>query len=160
MSDTGETFEGGCACGAVRYRMESRPIITHCCHCHWCQRVTGTAFSVNAMVEADQVALLAGAPEAVPTPSTLPEGQLFHRCPRCRVRLWTNHPSLGEGVRFVAVGTLDEPARVPPDIHVHTASKLPWVVVPEGAPAFAEDYNPEEVWADARIARLAALQSL
>ena len=55
-----QIFEGGCACGAVRYRMTSPPMFVHCCHCHDCQRQTGTAFVLNALIEADRVSLICG----------------------------------------------------------------------------------------------------
>ena len=107
--------EGGCSCGAVRYRMESAPIFVHGCHCTWCQRETGASFALNAMIEADRVALLSGEPEVVLTPSASGAGQRIARCPSCRIALWSNYAGSGETVRFVRVGTLDEPARLPPD---------------------------------------------
>ena len=67
MSD--ELFDGGCDCRAVRYRMHSRPMFVHCCHCRWCQRESGAAFALNAMIEADRVELLAGPVDIVDTPS-------------------------------------------------------------------------------------------
>ncbi|MEE8455784.1 MAG: GFA family protein, partial [Limibaculum sp.] len=121
-------MDGGCACGAVRYRMSGAPMFVHCCHCRWCQRETGAAFALNALIEADRVLVLTGAPEAVPTPSASGWGQRIARCPECRVALWSNYAGAGDAVRFVRVGTLDEPDRLPPDIHIYTASKQPWVV--------------------------------
>ena len=47
--------EGGCDCRTVRYRMETRPLFVHCCHCRWCQRESGASFALNAMIEADRV---------------------------------------------------------------------------------------------------------
>src|SRR5437868_2619555 len=135
---TEESFEGGCTCRAVRYRMTSRPMFVHCCHCRWCQRETGAAFALNAMIEADRIELLAGAPELVPTPSASGKGQKIWRCPSCRIAVWSNYAGAGDAIRFVRVGTLDEPDRVPPDIHIFTQSKQPWVVLPPGATAVPE----------------------
>ena len=53
-------LQGGCNCGAVRYRLSSRPMFVHCCHCTWCQRAGGGAFVVNALIETDRVALTRG----------------------------------------------------------------------------------------------------
>ena len=116
-SDTayGETFEGGCTCRAVRYRMTARPLIVHCCHCRWCQRESGAAFALNAMIEASSVVLTAGQPEIVPTPSNSGKGQKVSRCPVCRIAVWSNYAGAGEAFHFVRVGTLDEPDRLPPD---------------------------------------------
>ncbi|HYI81734.1 MAG TPA: GFA family protein, partial [Acetobacteraceae bacterium] len=78
--------------------MEGAPIVTHACHCRFCQRMSESAFAVNAMIEADRVMLLGDAPEVVHTPSALPAGQKQHRCGRCRVALWSNHSKLGDRI--------------------------------------------------------------
>ena len=149
------TFDGGCACGAIRYRLASPPMFVHCCHCTACQTETGSAFAINALIEPDRVELLAGAPEAVATPSESGKGQIIHRCPDCRVALWSNYGGAGDRIRFVRVGTLDEPGRLPPDIHIYTRSKLPWVVLPEGARAVSAYYSSAELWPAESLARRA-----
>jgi len=153
---TGFSAEGGCTCGAVRYRMTSKPIVVHCCHCRWCQRETGSAFVINAMIEADRVELLQGAPEMVMTPSESGKGQKIHRCPTCRIALWSNYAGAGDALRFVRVGTLDEPDRLPPDIHVYTASKQPWVALPTDCQAFEEFYDVKETWPPESLERARA----
>lgn len=151
-------LEGGCACGAVRYRMSGPPLIVHCCHCTWCRRETGSAFAVNACIEADRVTLLKGGPELVPTPSESGRGQKIARCPACRVAVWSHYAGAGDAVAFVRVGTLDAAGRVVPDIHIYTASKLPWVVLAEGARAVPEYYRRSEVWPAGSLARWRALK--
>ena len=152
-----EVFEGGCTCRQVRYRMTGRPLFVHCCHCRWCQRETGSAFVLNAMIEADRVALLAGRPEPVMTPSESGKGQKIWRCPACRVALWSNYAGAGDAVDFVRVGTLDDPDRLPPDIHIFTASKQPWVVLPPGTPAVEEYYDRNRYWPRESLERREAL---
>ena len=141
-----DPLEGGCACGQVRYRLGSAPMFVHCCHCTSCQTETGTAFALNALIEPDRVELLAGEPEKVDTPSESGKGQAVFRCPACRIALWSNYGGAGDRVRFVRVGTLDEPGRLPPDIHIFTRSKLPWVRLPDGVPAVPAYYNSAELW--------------
>lgn len=137
---------GHCTCGDIRYQLLDRPLFVHCCHCRWCQRETGTAFALNAMIEADRVQLLAGAPEMVVTPSLSGKGQKIARCPRCRIAVWSIYAGAGDRFRFVRVGTLDAPDRFPPDIHIFTSSKQPWVVLPPGAPAVPEFYDRKLHW--------------
>jgi hypothetical protein len=144
--ENADPFDGACTCGAVRYRMTSRPLIVHCCHCRWCQRETGTAFALNALIEADRVVLLQGSPEIVNTPSNSGKGQKIARCPNCRVALWSNYAGAGDAIRFVRVGTLLDPDRLPPDIHIYTSSRQPCVVLPEGVPAVAEYYSARQYW--------------
>ncbi|MFO1268167.1 MAG: GFA family protein [Rubrivivax sp.] len=142
--------EGGCTCRYVRYRLTTRPLFVHCCHCRWCQRETGSAFALNAMIEADRVLVLEGEPEAVNTPSQSGKGQKIWRCPRCRVAVWSNYAGGGDAVRSARVGTLDEPDRMPPDIHIFTNSKQPWVVLPRGTPAVPEYYKTSR-WAEGEL---------
>ena len=157
MTADNACHDGACTCGFVRYRMTSGPLFVHCCHCRWCQRETGSAFALNAMIEADRVALLSGEVEVVNTPSNSGKGQKISRCPQCRIALWSNYAGAGDAVRFVRVGTLDDPDRLPPDIHVFTASKQPWVVLPPDTPAVAEYYKASELWPKESLARRAAL---
>lgn len=159
MTSHSETFDGGCTCRQVRYRMTSKPLFVNCCHCRWCQRETGAAFALNAMIEADRVELLSGEPELVMTPSESGRGQKIWRCPTCRIAVWSNYGGAGDAVRFVRVGSLDEPDRLPPDIHIFTASKQPWVVLPEGTPAVPEFYDIKATWPAESLARRAALRA-
>lgn len=160
MTDHEPTYEGGCTCRDVRYRMIGRPLFVHCCHCRWCQRETGASFALNAMIEADRVELLTGAPEIVLTVSNSGKGQKIVRCPTCRVALWSHYAGSGDKFSFVRVGTLDEPDRLPPDVHIFTASKQPWVVIPPDAPAYEIFYKREEIWpAESLKRRQAVLQA-
>jgi hypothetical protein len=143
----------------VRYRLTTKPLFVHCCHCRWCQRETGASFALNAMIEADRVVLLAGKPEVVLTPSNNGKGQKISRCPVCRIAVWSNYPGAGDAVRFVRVGTLDEPDRLPPDVHIFTMSKQPWVILPPGVAAFHEYYEREKQWPAESLARWKELRA-
>jgi hypothetical protein len=151
------SYEGGCTCRYIRYRMNSNPLFVHCCHCRWCQRETGASFALNALIEADRVQLLAGAVERIDTPSNSGKGQVISRCPRCRIAVWSNYGGGGDAVRFVRVGTLDEPDRLPPDIHIFTESRQPWIVLPADAPAVPQYYKASEYWPRESLDRRAAL---
>jgi len=100
------------------------PIIVHGCHCRICQRMSGSAFAVNALIESDRLSLLGETgSEPVHTPSALPEGRVAQRCPRCRVALWTHPARLGTALAAVHTGSLDEGDRLAPDVHCFTATK-------------------------------------
>jgi len=141
-------MEGGCTCGSVRYRLDDKPMIVHCCHCSWCQRETGSAFAINAVIESARLALLSGAPELVITPSASGRGQKILRCPACKVAVWSHYPQAGDAIAFVRVGTLDDPNTTPPDVHIFTSTKQDWVVLPEGARVFPEFYDIPTVWSE------------
>jgi hypothetical protein len=148
--------EGGCACGAVRYRLASAPLFVHCCHCLNCQRQTGSAFVVNLLIEADRVELPAGAPEAVEVPRDDGSAQRIFRCPDCRVAVYSEYGR--PDVSFVRAGTLDEPRGVVPDVHIYTRSKVGWVRLPEDAPAFDVYYDTKRLWPRESLDRLRALR--
>jgi hypothetical protein len=148
-----EAYGGGCTCRLVRYEMTSAPLFVHCCHCRWCQRETGAAFALNAMIEADRVRSLASDVELVHTPSNSGKGQKIARCPSCRVAVWSHYAGGGALVRFVRVGTLDDPDRWPPNIHIFSASKQPWLTLPEGATAVLEYYRRSQHWPAASLER-------
>ena len=163
MSNQTDLHDGGCACGYVRYRMTSQPLIVHCCHCSWCQRQNGSSFAVNALVEADRVQLLHGDVVEVNVPSPSGKNQRISRCPNCQVAVWSYYlilfGGIGDLVRFVRVGTLDDPSRMPPDVHIYTSSKQPWVTLPPDALAVEESYVSEEVWPKKSLERRAALMN-
>jgi hypothetical protein len=147
--------EGGCACGAVRYRLTSEPLFVHCCHCLNCQRQTGSAFVINLLIEADRVELLTGEPEPVEVPRDDGTAQRIFRCPSCQVAVYSEYgwPEL----RFVRAGTLDEPSAVRPDVHIYTRSKLPWIELPDDTPAFDVYYETRKLWPAASLERLDAI---
>ena len=157
MSVTTYPIEGGCACKLVRYRMLTAPLFVHCCHCRWCQRETGAAFAINAMLESDRVEIVSGEVIVVDTPSESGSGQKIARCHRCFIALWSHYAGLGQLIKFVRVGSLDHPDFLPPDIHIYTSSKQPWVVLPQEAPAVPEYYDRETYWPQDSLARRKAL---
>ena len=148
-------MEGGCSCGAVRYRLKAAPMITHCCHCTDCQKQTGGAFAINAMIETLRIEMLAGDPRVIEMPSPSGRGHEVHRCPSCDVALWSNY-GRRTWMRFVRVATLDEPHAIRPDAHIFTRSRVPWVSLPEDIPAFEIYYDTPKQWSPESLARLAA----
>ena len=161
MAPRTEKHEGGCACGYVRYEMESNPLIVHCCHCSWCQRQNGSAFAVNALIESDRVRLIEGNVVGIEVPSPSGANQRISRCPKCQVAVWSNYlvmrGGIGELIRFIRVGTLDDPGKLPPDVHIYTSSKQPWVTLPADALAVDEYYVTKDVWPEESLDRLAVL---
>jgi len=151
---------GGCGCGALRYTLLAAPIFTHCCHCTWCQRETGSAFAVNAMIETRQVSLGPSSPDLIVTPSASGRGQKIARCPSCRIAVWSHYATLDVKLAFVRVGTLDDPSRCPPDVHIFTSTKQDWVTLPAATPSFPEFYSGEDrerMFGPERLARRQAL---
>jgi hypothetical protein len=153
-------LDGGCDCGLVRYRMQTRPLFVHCCHCRWCQRESGASFALNALIESDRVMNLGTEPEIIDTPTQSGKGQKIARCPKCRIAVWSNYWSAGPVIRFVRVGTLDEPDHLPPDVHIFTASKQPWLQLPADVPSVSEYYDRKSLWPADSLARRQALQPL
>src|SRR6478672_1176950 len=146
--------EGGCSCGAVRYRLSAEPLFVNCCHCLNCQRQTGSAFVINALIESTHVEVTAGETVAVDVPRDDGSMQRVYRCPDCQVAVFSEYTR--PEIWFVRAGTLDEPARVAPDAHIYTRSKLPWVILPDEVPAFEVYYDSKQLWPPDSYARLKA----
>jgi hypothetical protein len=150
-------LEGGCSCGAVRYRLTSGPMFVHCCHCLDCQRQTGSAFVLNALIETDRVELPAGEPQPIGMPTDSGRPHRIFRCPSCQIAVFSEYGGVG-AFRFVRVGTLDDPSAVRPDVHIYTRSKQPWVRLPDDVPAFEAYYDAKTLWpAESLERRKAAL---
>ena len=160
MSDGSKcSYEGGCTCGEIRYRLNGSAIFVHCCDCTWCQRETGSAFVINAMIEADRMELLQGQVVAIDTPSPSGKGQKISRCPTCKIALWSNYAGAGDAIHFIRVGTLDNPNSCPPDIHIYTSTKQDWVEIPVGMPTVEEYYRSREYWPEESLARIKILKA-
>ena len=161
MSELNDTLEGGCACGEVRYSMQMNPLVVHACHCKHCQRQTGGWHAVNALIESHEVNLLQGtlSYSELPTPSGA--GQTVARCSRCGVAVWSNYHRFSQGqgdiVRFIRVGTLDEPHRLPPDVHIFDADRNTCAPEPANAPRYEAFYNLGDIWTPSSLRRLYAL---
>jgi hypothetical protein len=153
MSDT---LEGGCFCRKVRYRLTSAPMFVHCCHCRNCQAQTGSAFVLNALIETDRIEQLSGEPELTTVESGSGQPHDIYRCPDCRTAVWSDY-GRRPGLRFVRVGTLDDPTALSPDVHIFTRSKLPWVRLPENVPSYEVYYDVEKLWPPESLERRRAI---
>jgi hypothetical protein len=153
---TAQNFEGGCACGNVRYQLLSAPMFVNCCHCRDCQRQTGSAFVINAVIETGRIRLLSREPEPVTVPTESGRPHDIYRCGICHIAVWSDY-GRRPPLRFVRVGTLDEPAALPPDAHIFTRSRLPWIELPKSVPAFDIYYDMEVLWPAASLQRRRAI---
>ena len=149
-------LEGGCACRKLRYRLASGPMFVHCCHCRDCQRQTGSAFVLNALIETDRVELVSGETQAIEVPTDSGRPHAIWRCAACKVAVWSHYGGI-QKLSFVRVGTLDEPSRLTPDVHIYTRSKLPWVALPPGVPAFEAYYDSKKLWPPESLERRKAI---
>jgi len=151
----GDVLEGGCSCGAVRYRLNDAPLYVHACHCLNCQRQTGSAFVINLLIETDRVELLAGEPQAVDAPRDDGSAQRIYRCPTCQVAVFSEYG--WPEVKFVRGGTLDDPSAVKPDIHIFTRSKVPWLALPDDVHVVDVYYDSRQLWPAESLERLDAV---
>ena len=149
-------LEGECSCGAVRYRLTTEPMFVHCCHCRDCQKQTGGAFAINALIETDRIEVIAGEPRPISMPTDSGRPHDIHRCPTCQTAVWSDY-GRRPALRFVRVATLDDPTAITPDVHIFTRSKLPWVRLPDGVPAFEVYYDLKTLWPDASQQRRKAI---
>ena len=148
-----EITKGKCICGEIEYELTADPMFVHCCHCTWCQKETGSAFAINALIEADEVRLVQGCPEIICVPSNSGEGQQISRCPSCKIALWSNYGAAKDAVFFIRVGTLNNPDACPPDIHIFTSTKQRWVELNNSVPVINEYYQRSKYWPEHSVVR-------
>jgi hypothetical protein len=151
-------LDGGCACGRTRYGVTAPPLFVHCCHCLRCQRETGSAFVLNALIETDRLDFFGASPVAIGVPTDSGKSHRIFRCEACETALCSEYGGV-EKLRFVRVGTLDAPHALSPDVHIHTRSKVPWVALPAGVPAFETYYDSKLLWPAESLKRRAAIFS-
>ena len=152
-------MEGGCSCGAVRYRLTDKPMFVNCCHCSWCRRETGSAFVINAIIETARIGLTKGEVTRTEVPTASGRGQSVIRCAACHSTLWSHYGGAGPHLAFLRAGTLDDPSQCPPDAYIFTADKLPWVALNPEIPAFPQRYDMKTQWPAESLARRLAAQS-
>lgn len=147
-------LEGGCSCAAIRYRLTASPLIIHACHCRDCQRVTGSGFVINIWIEREFVESTGATPKSFTLKGGTGKGHEVFFCDNCGTYVWSRYHLAPGDALFVRAGTLDKPEAVTPDVHIFTRSKLPWLRLPEGAPAFETAYSIEKVWSPESKERL------
>jgi len=145
-------LHGSCSCGKVRYQLLAAPIRVHCCHCTDCQKQTGSAFVINAIIETSAIRKNRGALEVVPIPRADGPHDIY-RCCKCKVAVWSDYGRCPQ-IRFVRVGTFADPSALRPDIHIFTQDKAPWLKLPKGTLAFREYYDEKKVWPKKSMKRL------
>jgi len=150
-------MEGQCSCGEVRFEMTDDPLFVHACYCTNCQRQSGSAHALNAMVESHLLNILAGDVEGVTVPTGSGKGQTIFRCPSCKVGLWSHYLGGGDAFSFVRVGTLEDPGAYPPDVNIFTKSKPSWATVLAGIPTTEAFYDRAELWPEASLKRMQAV---
>lgn len=151
-------MQGHCPCGAITYHLSQRPLFTHACHCTWCQRESGAAFALNAIIESEFL-YVEGVVEQTNTPSASGKGQIILRCPTCKVALYSHYAGAGRLMAFVRVGTLTAPTECPPDIHIFTSTKQPWLRLDDKIPAVSEFYDRKACWPQSSLDRRALLMA-
>ena len=150
-------LEGGCSCGAIRYKLTQSPLIVHACHCRDCQRITGSGFVINLWIEKRFVERTGAAPKSFTLKGGSGKDHEAFFCDQCGTYVWSRYqgaPGGGGAFLFVRAGTLDNPDAVTPDVHIFTRSKLKWLRLPEGATTFETAYKIDEVWPADRKERL------
>ncbi|MCJ8191883.1 GFA family protein [Sphingomicrobium aestuariivivum] len=142
---------GRCACGKVEVEVTGAPIITHACHCSYCQRESGSAFGLNCLYEAGRVAIT-GPVETVVTGSESGKDQWILRCKHCHVAVSGHYHHTREKIHFVRAGVLGD-RTVRPDCHIHASAKMDWVGLDPDIPAFEGFYDARTFWTDEQMAR-------
>ncbi len=155
-SEEAKKYTGSCGCGQLTYQLSSPPMFVHCCHCRECQKQTGSAYVLNAIIETKRVTWSGEATNhTLATPSG--KGQKITRCAECGTAVFSEYLVRLGKLRYVRVGTLDNPDLCPPDAQIFTSSKQSWVPLKSDIPSFENFYEFKEVWPKEAYERLNAV---
>lgn len=137
---TNTTMKGSCQCGAVTYSVSADPLFIYACHCHSCQKRTGSAFSMGLIVPVEALTLQG---ELTPWSRISDQGNTNTRysCASCGNIIYGADDS-GTDLAKLQAGTLEDTGDVEPGVHIWTCSKQPWVTLPPNAPLF--ETQPED----------------
>jgi hypothetical protein len=130
-------ISGGCLCGAVRYECSAEPMATVICHCTHCQKVSGSAFSVNVVAPERSLTWQGQSPGSYA--DTGASGKSLSRkfCRNCGSSLATQSEAL-PGAMIIKAGTLDDKSWLKPNCHIWTDSAQPWVRIDPDAKTFSK----------------------
>lgn len=143
---------GRCACGALTYELTKAPLFTQACHCRDCQRTTGGAFIVHAIVVEDDLKV-DGDIQTYFLPSGSGAGCEASACAKCADYIFVRYLYHKVPVIGLRTGTLDDPSAFPPEAHIFLQSKLPWLTLTDGKPQFQQGVAREDVWPTASVDR-------
>ena len=149
----GSHSKGACSCGEVEFTLLQAPMFIHCCHCTWCQKETGSAFALNALIETSSINLDGGKLTRITVPTNSGKGQIIVRCSKCLSALWSHYGAAEEKVAFLRVGTLNNSREIQPDIHIYTSSKVNWLKLGYDTPVVEEYYRRSQYWPESSINR-------
>lgn len=127
--------EGGCQCGAVRYRITARPLGVYACWCRDCQRASGTTHTLSMPIEREHVELIRGDFRSYDKRADSGRTVRMMACAICGTRVW-NHPLAAPEMMVIKPGTLDETGWIAPAGNIWTASAPDWVKIEEGEANF------------------------
>ncbi|RAO74118.1 uncharacterized protein BHQ10_010130 [Talaromyces amestolkiae] len=158
-------LKGHCTCKTITYEVLAPFLCTNCCHCTWCQRETGAAYALNAIIESSSFRITSDTkPIISDLPTSSGNGQKNARCPKCYVVIACDYGDDFTWTTFVKVGTLDDESRkkVRPDVHIHTSSKMDWVDLSSekerGIPVLEAGYKAVQVWRKDALERFELLK--
>lgn len=125
---------GKCLCGAVKYTLSGKPLVTAVCHCKNCQRQAGSAFSIIVLAERKSVSIEG---DLQTYQDTADSGSRLDRkfCPNCGSAMFSEQPEKPDTI-IIKAGTLDDTSWLQPVAHVWCASAQPWVQISEKVAQF------------------------
>ena len=147
----GEKLTGGCMCGQVKYQITEKPLFTQACHCKDCKVLTGSSYVVNSSIlentlivegEVSSAELKAGSGASCKT----------YFCAKCGTYVYADYDSAVKRLT-VRTKTLDSPEKFPPQVHIFTKDKDPWLNLSEDTVCFKEMYDPKKIWPEESLKR-------
>ena len=142
--ENNEKLKGGCICGQVKYYITEKPLFTQACHCKDCKVLTGSSYVVNSSV-LENTLIVEGEVSSTELKAGSGASYKTYFCTKCGNYVYADYDS-AVGRLTVRTKTLDNSEKFPPQVHIFTKDKDPWLNLSEDVICFKEMYDQKKTW--------------
>ena len=139
-----EKLKGECICGQVKYHITEKPLFTQACHCKDCKVLTGSSYVVNSSV-LENTLIIEGEVSSTELKAGSGASCKTYFCTKCGAYVYADYESAIKRLTL-RTKTLDNPKKFPPQVHIFTKDKDPWLNLSEDVICFKEMYDQKKIW--------------
>ena len=150
-----KSLEGRCICGQVKYKLTEKPLFTQACHCKDCKILTGSSYVVNSSVIENTLFIEGEITSSVELKGGSGAPCKVYFCAKCGTYMYTDYSS-AVGRLNVRTKTLNDSNQFPPQVHIFTKDKDPWLNLKDNVICFEKMYDPKNTWPKESLERYKA----
>ena len=146
-----QSLTGGCICGQVKYQIIDKPLFTQACYCKDCKVLTGSSYVVNSSI-LENTLIVEGEVSSTELKAGSGASYKTYFCTKCGTYVYADYDS-AVGRLTVRTKTLDNSEKFPPQVHIFTKDKDPWLNLSEDVICFKEMYDQKKTWPEESLNR-------